>query len=194
MGIKAMKDCNSIYKWQQKQQKKVSAATKGLDSGFPVVSGIYIELELTRASLDLVNNDDYWRHRNAYEDLFHIFEGTSPVGEIITDEEDDRILDFIESVLSKRNYYSTPNNYCFVHFKNKIGIFLKGQNIIPSNRGVIVFYTKDQRPLGFLIKKLKRFKIQTSQPRFYSENGYFPDWNGNMYYVRGVMKEMFGWE
>lgn len=184
-----MKDYNSIYKWQQRQQKKVSAATKGLDTGFPVTYGMYIELELTRTEEDLINTNDYWRHRNAYEDLFHVFEGTNPIGEIMTDEEDDYILDFIENALK-----GDCTRYCFVHFKNKIGIFLPGKSITPSNRGIINFYSKDQRPLGFLIKKLKRLKIQLSHTHFYSESGYFPDWDGNTYFVRGVMREMFGWE
>jgi hypothetical protein len=190
-----MKDNNSIYRWQQKQHKSVSSFVRESTESEIGIHGTYIELEIL---LDSNSNKqiDYCSYQtSSYRSLYYIF-ACPEIDEIMSDEIDDDILDYIENGLNN----SKPNEFCFTHYRNKIGIFFsKKKNIhIPSfNRRIITFYFKEKRPLKILIKKIKKIKASIKDTRLYPDVnrvGNFPDYEGNIFFVRSLMWEMFGWE
>lgn len=195
-----MKDVKSIYKWQQKKQKDAlyDSHIRKPSESFPTRYGIYIELELCRPlSYYFDDKGKFWHHSVEFENLLEIFNSNSH--KVMTDEEDDEILDYIESGIfassenRNDNYCFVFGGYCFVYYKQRIGIFLSGRSDFKKHRNFITFYTEGSRPLILYIRKYKRLKLQTSHVNLY-ENAPTPIWDGNSYFVRGIMREMFGWE
>lgn len=190
-----MKDNNSIYRWQQKQHKSVSSFVREGTESEIGIHGTYIELEILLDSNSNKQIDYCGYQTSSYRSLYYIF-ACPEIDEIMSDEIDDDILDYIENGLNN----SKPNEFCFTHYRNKIGIFFsKKKNIhIPSfNRRIITFYFKEKRPLKILIKKIKKIKASIKDTRLYPDVnriGNFPDYEGNIFFVRSLMWEMFGWE